>query len=60
MPMFKLGIIISIIGIICLILFNKLNVNEIMLNISYYIYIIVCLLFYLYYYAYAFIRYYRY
>ena len=59
MPMFKLGIIVSIIGIICLLLFNKINVNGVILNITYYIYIIVCLLFYIYYYAYPFIKYYR-
>ena len=60
MPLFKLGIFISILGIICLLLLNKINVNCFILNITYYIYIIVCLLLYIYYYAYPFIKYYRY
>ena len=60
MPMIKLGIIISILGIICLILFNKISFPNVIFNISYYIYIIICLLFYIYYYAYPFIKYYRY
>lgn len=58
MPLFKIGIILSIIGIICLILFRKIPSNKIVLNITYYVYIVVCLLFYLYYYGYSLMKYY--
>ena len=60
MPLFKIGIILSILGVICLILFNKICGNKIIFNISYYAYIIVCLLFYLYIYVYSLFKYYKY
>ena len=60
MPLFKLGIIFSVIGIILLIFFNKIPNSKIILNISYYLYLLVCLLFYLYIYGYSFFKYYSY
>ena len=60
MPLFKIGIILSILGVICLLLFNRICGNKIVLNISYYVYIIVCLLFYLYIYGYSLFKYYSY
>lgn len=60
MPLFKLGIILSIFGVICLLLFNRIFYNNIILNCSYYIYILVCLLLYLYIYGLSFFKYYNY
>lgn len=58
MPLFKLGIILSIIGIICLIILKNIPYNKIILNITSYIYILINILFYLYYYVYALYKYY--
>ena len=59
MPLFKLGIVLSILGVICLILFNKIPVNKIILNITYYGYIIISLGCYFYYYCICFLKYYN-
>ena len=59
MPLFKLGVFISILGIILLILFNKIPNNKIILDITYYIYIIVCLFIYVYIYGYSMIKYFK-
>lgn len=59
MPLLKIGIIFSLVGIILLLLFNKIPDNKIILNISYYLFIIICIVFYLYFYGYSLFKYYR-
>lgn len=60
MPLLKLGILFSLIGIVCLLLFRFIFVNKVVLNVIYYVYIFVCLLFYLYIYGYSMIKYWNY
>ena len=60
MPLFKLGIILSILGIICLLLYRFIVPNKIVLNITYYVYIIVCILIYVYIYGYSIFKYWKY
>jgi len=60
MPLFKLGIILSILGVICLLLYRFIIPNRIILNIMYYVYIGLCLLLYVYFYGYSMIRYWKY
>lgn len=57
MPFFKLGIVLSIIGLILLILFKYFKGNNILYNISYYMFIVLGILMFLYYYFYSMIRY---
>ena len=59
MPLFKLGILLSVIGIICLLLFSKIPDNKFILNITYYVYIIFSLLLYVYIYGLSFFKYYN-
>lgn len=58
LPLFKIGICLSILGVICLLIVKYFKYNKFILNLGYYIYIIVCLLFYIYYYVYCLFRYY--
>lgn len=59
MPMFKLGLVLSILGIISLTIFRKIPINRVVLNVTYYIYIIVCILCYFYFYGYSLLKYYN-
>lgn len=56
MPYFKLGIILSIIGLILLMLYEKISGNFIILNICYYVYMGIVLIFYIFYYFYPLIK----
>jgi len=56
MPLFRLGIIFSIVGIILFILNKYITVNNIGLNIFYYLYIILVIIVYFYYYGYSLFR----
>ena len=56
MPYFKLSIILSIIGLILLILYNKITVNIIIINICYYVYVGIVFIFYIFYYFYPLIK----
>ena len=57
MPFFKLGIVLSIIGLILLILFKYIKGNNIIYNIGYYMFIVLGILMFLYYYFYSMIKY---
>lgn len=57
MPLFKIGIIFSISGLILLLLLNKIPNNKVVLNITCYVYIGICILTFLYYYGYSFFKY---
>jgi len=57
MPMLKLGIFLSIFGIICLLFFNRIPEYKIILNIIYYVYIFICIFVYLYFYGYSLFKY---
>lgn len=57
MPYFKLGIVLSVIGIILLTLYKYIKGNNILFNISYYIFIVLSILMFLYYYFYSMIKY---
>ena len=59
MPLFKLGIILSIFGICCLLLYRFIIPNKIVLNITYYVYIGLCLMLYVYFYGYSMIRFWK-
>ncbi|MBQ2872773.1 MAG: YfhO family protein [Bacilli bacterium] len=59
MPLFKLGLVFSLIGILFLVLINKLSINKLLLNITYYVYIILVIFMYLYYYLFPLFRYYK-
>ncbi|MBQ9853590.1 MAG: YfhO family protein [Bacilli bacterium] len=59
MPLFKIGLILSVIGIILFILFNKITGNNVIYSASYYIFIILVLGLYFYYYAYSILKYMR-
>lgn len=58
LPLFKIGIVLSIVGLICLLLFRYLKYNKYILNVGYYVYIVVCGLFFVYYYVYCLFKYY--
>lgn len=58
MPLFKLGIVLSIVGIICLLLFNKISFGGVILNITYYLFIFVCLICYIMLYGLSLFKYY--
>lgn len=57
MPYFKLGILLSIIGIIVFILLKCIKLNKIIYNITYYIFIILSFLMFIYYYFFSMIKY---
>ena len=56
-PLFKVGIIFSLLGIVLLIFNKKIKANNLVLNISYNCYYLIIIGLYLYFYVYAFIRY---
>lgn len=58
LPLFKIGLLFSLLGFICLFLFSKIPNNKIILNITYYVYMVVCIMFYLYIYGYSMLKYY--
>ena len=60
MPLFKLGIILSILGIVCLLLYKYIISNKIILNVIYYVYIVVCIFVYLYIYGFSIFKYWNY
>lgn len=55
MPLFKIGIILSILGFILLFIFNKINGNNFIYSVSYYIFIFLVSILYFYYFAYSFL-----
>ena len=57
LPYLKISILISIIGIVLLIINNKIGYNNLILNISYAIYIMVIIVVFLYFYVYSFFKY---
>ena len=56
MPLFKLGIILSIVGIILLILFKNIKPNYAIDNIMYYLYLLFIIVLFIYYYCYSMIK----
>ena len=57
LPLFKLGLFFSILGIVMLFIYKNMGIKlDILSNIVYYIYMIVVLVFYLYIYVYSFIK----
>lgn len=56
MPLFKLGIILSIVGIILLILFKNIKPNYVIDNIMYYLYLLFIIGLFIYYYCYSMIK----
>lgn len=58
MPLFKIGIILSIVGLISLLFIGIIPKKKIMLNITYYVYIVIVLLVYIYMYGYSLFKYY--
>ena len=60
MPLFRLGIMLSVLGIIGLLFLGKCPMYSILLKIAYYAFIFVCVFVFLYIYGYSMIKYYRY
>ncbi len=56
-PLFKLGVILSIIGVLLLIIRKKIIPNKLVLNISYYAFMVLGILVFLYYYLYPLFKY---
>ena len=56
MPLFKLGIILSIVGIILLILFKNIKPNYVIDNIMYYLYLLFIIGLFIYYYCYSMMK----
>ena len=56
MPLFRLGIIFSVLGIILLILYRYIGYNKILMNIGYYLYLGITYGLFVYYYLYSMVR----
>ena len=56
-PLFKLGIILSIVGIILLIIHKRINANKIILNIYYYLFNFLTIFVFMYFYIYSLFKY---
>lgn len=57
LPFFKIGVILSFIGIVILFLNNKIKPNKVILEICYYAYKIVIIIVLVYYYVYSYFKY---
>lgn len=55
-PLFILGVVLSIIGILLLLLYKKIIPNKLLLNISYYLYIFIISIMIIYMYIYSFFK----
>ena len=56
-PLFKLGILLTILGIVFLFIIKLITNNKILFNITYYVYILICLFTYFYIYGYSIFKY---
>lgn len=56
-PLFNIGLILSIIGILLLIFNNKIKPNKILLNITYYLFIFITIFIFLYFYLFSLLKY---